>query len=124
MIENNLSLKDRFRLWKLGVMASIPEALLFCNAVVAQAQEETEASGSGTNITARIDSASTSMWSVLKTVCISMLVVVLAVCGLILILGTQKMKEGVKEHFYSIVIGCMILFLAKDIAEYMEKTFN
>lgn len=120
------SLKDSFRQWKLGVLASIPEAVLFCNAVVARATSETTEATGGTasSVTTRINKASISMWSVMKTVCISLLVVVLAVCGLMLVIGTQKMKETVKEHFYSIVIGCMILFLAKDLAEYMEKTFS
>lgn len=120
------SLKDSFRQWKLGVLASIPEAVLFCSAVVARATSETTEATGGTasSVTTRINKASISMWSVMKTVCISLLVVVLGVCGLILVIGTQKMKDYVKEHFYSIVIGCMILFLAKDLAGYMETTFS
>lgn len=125
MSDNSLTLRERFKMWKLSALASIPEAVLFCNAIVANATEAAESSGgTASNVTTRINKASMSIWTVLKTVCISMLVVVLAVCGLILILGTQKMKESIKEHFYSIVIGCMILFLAKDLAEYLEKTFS
>lgn len=126
MEKNSLSLRDRLRMWKLSAIASVPEAVLFCQAIVARAATEAAEASGGTasNVTARINKASVSIWTVLKTVCISMLIVVLAVCGLVLILGTQKMKESVKEHFYSIVIGCMILFLAKDLAEYLEKTFS
>ena len=126
MSKKKLSLTECLRLWKLSALASVPEAVLFCNAVIARATTEAAEASGGTagNVTSRINKASVSIWTVLKTVCISMLIVVLAVCGLILILGTQKMKESVKEHFYSIVIGCMILFLAKDLAEYWEKTFS
>lgn len=113
------SLKEKLHLAKLGIMASIPEAILFCNSVIACAEEQT-----GNAVTQKINKTSMSIWGTMKVICISLLVVVLGVCGLILVIGTQKMKEAVKEHFYSIVIGCMILFLAKDLAEYMENTFG
>lgn len=113
------SLKEKLHLAKLGIMASIPEAILFCNSVIACAAEQT-----GNAVEQKVDKVSTSAWGTMKVICISLLLVVLSVCGLILIVGTQKMKDTVKEHFYSIVIGCMVLFLAKDIAEYLEETFG
>ena len=114
-----LSLPERFKIWKLTALASIPEAVLFCNSIIACASGTTAG-----NVTQKVEKASTSIWTILKTICISLLAVVLAICGLMLVIGTQKMKDSVKEHFYSIAIGCMILFLAKDIAKYMEDTFG
>lgn len=115
-----MSLREKLHLVKLGILASIPEAICFCSSIIACAAETSD----GGTIQAKVSKTSNSLWSVIKVVAMSLMIVVLAVCGLILILGTQKMKEAVKEHFYSIVIGTLILFLAKDIAEYMESTFG
>lgn len=117
------SLKEKLHLAKLGIMASIPEAILFCNSVIVCAEGEAEKT-TGNAVEQKIGTTSTSIWGTMKVISMSLLVVVLGVCGLILMVGTQKMKETVKEHFYSIVIGCLILFLAQDIADYMEKTFG
>lgn len=117
------SLKEKLHLAKLGIMASIPEAILFCNSVIVCAAEQA-AEQTGNAVEQKINKTSMSIWGTMKVICISLLVVVLGVCGLILVVGTKQMKEAIKEHFYSIVIGCLILFLAKDIAGYMQDTFG
>lgn len=120
-------LKEKLHYARLGILASVPEAIAFCNAIVVQAAEAAEAeagSNSGSNVTQKIQNSSNSIWNTMKIIAISLIVVVLSVCGITLIVGTQKMKEAIKEHFYSIVIGVLILFLSKDIAEYLEDTFG
>lgn len=105
---------------KLGILASIPEAVTFCNAVVVHAAEAT----SGNTVTQKVQKSSTSIWATMKLISISLVVVVLGVCGIVLMIGTQKMKDGIKEHFYSIAAGVAVLFLAKDIADWCEDIFG
>ena len=118
-------IREKLYMAKLGILASIPTAIVFCNSVIVCASESSEAAaGKGTGVTQKIDNVSLSLWGTLKLIFMSLILVVLGVCGLMLLIGTSKMKDWVKEHFYSIVIGCMILFLAQDIADYLEATFG
>jgi uncharacterized membrane protein len=114
-------LRKKLHYAKLGILASIPETVAFCNALVAYAAEETS---TGNAVTQKIQKSSTSIYGILKLVFMSLLVVVLAICGGIMIIGTQKMKESVKENFYSIAIGVAVLFLAKEITDWLESVFG
>ena len=115
------SLKDRLHLMKLSMLASIPEAVMVRNALVVQAAE-TE--GSGSSITTKVKNSSLSVYAVIKAVCLALVVVVLAVIGGIMIIGTQKMKEAVKENLYWIAFGLMIIFTAREITSWAEETFG
>ena len=108
--------KLKKELVKLGIATQ--EAILFCNAVVLQAH------ASAASVEQRVQTASTSIYGLIKGVILALIVVVLAICGGILIVGTQKMKDAVKDHFYSIAIGVMVLFFAKEITDYLEETFG
>lgn len=112
------NLKERLHMFKLGVLASIPEAVMVCNSLVVQAADD------GSSITTKVQNSSNSAYTVIKGVCLSLVVVVLAVIGLIMVIGTQKMKEAVKENLYYISFGLMILFTAKEIAGWAEETFG
>lgn len=115
-------LKKKMQYAKMGILASVPEAVAFCNAIVAQA---TEAPATGGNaVTQKVKTSSNSIWATMKLISISLLIVVLGVCGIVLMIGTQKMKDGIKEHFYSIAAGVAILFLAKEIADWCEDIFS
>lgn len=118
MDKKNLKLKERAKMKKYLLMASITDAILFCNAIVLQAQ------ASGTEVVTKVNNTSNSIYGLLKGVCLGIIVVVLAICGLILIAGTQKMKDAVKDNFYYIAIGVMVLFFAKEIVGYIEETFG
>lgn len=118
MDKKTLNLKERAKMKKNLLMVSIVDAILFCNAIVIQAQ------ASGAEVVQKIDNTSNSVYTMIKGIFLSAMVVVLAVCGLILIIGTQKMKDWVKDHFYSIAIGVMVLFLAKEITGYIEEVFG
>ena len=112
-------LKGKIRLAKLGILASVPETAAFCNALVAHASET-----SGNAVNQKVEKSSLGIWGTMKLISISLLVVVLGVCGTILMIGTTKMKEAVKEHFYSIAAGVAVLFLAKDIADWLQDMFG
>lgn len=113
-------LKKKVQYVKMGILASVPEAVAFCNAIVAQAAEAT----GGNAVTQKVETSSNSIWVTMKLISISLLIVVLGVCGIVLMIGTQKMKDGIKEHFYSIAAGVAILFLAKEIADWCEDIFS
>lgn len=113
-------MKKKMHYAKLGILASLPEAVAFCNAIVAHAAEAT----GGNTVTQKVKTSSISIWSTMKIISISLLIVVLGVCGIILMIGTQKMKDGIKEHFYSIAAGVALLFLAKDVADWCEDIFG
>lgn len=115
------SLKDRLHLKKLSMLASIPEAVMVCNALVVQAAD-TESSGA--SITTKVKNSSLSAYEVIKAACLALVVVVLAVIGGIMIIGTQKMKEAVKENLYWIAFGLMIIFTAREITSWVETTFG
>ena len=112
------SLKDRIKVKVLLLVSSFVEAIIFCNAIVMQAY------ASASEVEAKVDASAISVYGLIKAICLSLIVVVLAVCGLILIIGTQKMKEAVKENFYYIAIGVAILFFAQEITGYIEETFG
>ena len=116
------NLKRKLNAAKVAVMASIPEAILFCNALVTYAKEESASSGNA--VVTKVQNSSTSIYGVMKLISMSLLVVVLGFCGIVMMIGTQKMKDGIKEHFYHIAIGVAILFTAKEIADYLEDTFG
>lgn len=115
-----VAVKEKLHYAKLCILASIPEVVTFCNAVVVHAAEAT----SGNTVTQKVQKSSTSIWATMKLISISLVVVVLGVCGIVLMIGTQKMKDGIKEHFYSIAAGVAVLFLAKDIADWCEDIFG
>jgi len=120
-------LKDKLRLAKLSILASVAPAIMFCNALVVQAkttEEAAEAATGGNAVTQRINKAGNSFWGTAKIVCKTATLVALIVCGLILIIGTQKMKETVKEKFYDIALGIGIIYLAGDICEWLEETIG
>lgn len=117
-------LKDKLRLAKLSIMASVAPAILFCNALVAQAEETTEAATGGNGVTQRINKAGNSFWGTAKILCKTATLVALVVCALILIIGTQKMKDAVKEKFYDIALGVAIIYLAGDLCEWLEETLG
>lgn len=112
------NLKERLHMFKLGVLASIPEAVMVCNSLVVQAADD------GSSITTKVQNSSNSAYTVIKGVCLSLVVVVLAVIGLIMVIGTQKMKDAVKENLYYVALGLTILFTAKEIAGFVEETFG
>lgn len=116
-------LKKKMQYAKMSILASVPEVVAFCNAIVAQAAESVEAAG-GNKVTQKVKTSSNSIWATMKLISISLLIVVLGVCGIVLMIGTQKMKDGIKEHFYSIAAGVAILFLAKEIADWCEDIFS
>lgn len=116
--EKKDELNSTAKLKLLKMAAAVPEAILFCNAIVIQAYASAGA------VEERVQSTSNSVYALIKNVCLSLIVVVLAICGGILIIGTQKMKDAVKDHFYSIAIGVLILFCAREIAGYLEETFG
>lgn len=116
-------LKGKIRLAKLGILASVPETAAFCNALVAHASE-TSGEASGNAVNQKVQKSSLGIWGTMKLISISLLVVVLGVCGTVLMIGTTKMKEAVKEHFYSIAAGVAVLFLAKDIADWLQDMFG
>lgn len=118
------NLKDKLHLAKLSIGASIAPAILFCNALVVQAENTTEEVKGGTGVTQRIEKAGNSFWGTAKIVCKTATLVALIICGLILIIGTQKMKEVIKEKFYDIALGIAIIYLAGDICEWAEETFG
>lgn len=116
----------KMNMLKLGIACT--EAMVFCNAVILQAyadsKDNAEAATGAAAVEQKVEKSSTSIYGLIKGVCLSLIVIVLAVCGLILIVGTQKMKDAVKEHFYSIAIGVMVLFFASEITNYIEETFG
>lgn len=116
-------LKEKLHYVKLGILASIPEAVAFSNAIVVQAKETTEET-TGNSVVANVNKASVNSYSVIKGICIALLVVVISISGLMLVIGTQKMKEAVKENFYSIVVGCALLFMAGEITDWLESIFS
>lgn len=117
-------LKDKLHYAKLLLIASIAPAILFCNALVVQAAETTEASTGGNGVTQRINKAGNSFWGTAKILCKTATLVALVVCALILIIGTQKMKDAVKEKFYDIALGVAIIYLAGDLCEWLEETLG
>lgn len=121
-------IRERLHCIKLSLIAAIAPAVLFCNALVVQATETTtEATGSpdgGTGVTQRVTKAGNNIWATAKIVCKTATLVALIVCGLILIIGTNKMKEAVKEKFYEIAAGIAIIYLAGDICEWLEETIG
>ena len=94
---------------------------MVCNALVVQAAD-TESSGA--SITTKVKNSSSSAYEVIKAACLALVVVVLAVIGGIMIIGTQKMKEAVKENLYWIAFGLMIIFTAREITSWVETTFG
>lgn len=86
--------------------------------------DEKGGSKEGTTVVKKVTNSTADIYTVIKGVCLGLLTVVLAVCGLILIVGTQKLKDLVKEHFYGIVIGCFVLFMAQEIATYISNVFG
>ena len=115
-------LKKKMQYAKMGILASVPEVVAFCNAIVAQAAEAPATGGNA--VMQKVKTSSNSIWATMKLISISLLIVVLGVCGIVLMIGTQKMKDGIKEHFYSIAAGVAILFLAKEIADWCEDIFS
>lgn len=115
-------LKKKVQYAKMGILASVPEAVAFCNAIVAQAAEAPATGGNA--VTQKVKTSSLSIWETMKLISISLLIIVLGVCAIILMIGTKNMKDAIKEHFYSIAAGVAILFLAKDIADWCEDVFN
>lgn len=112
-------LKKKMQYAKMGILASVPEAVAFCNAIVVHAAET-----GGNAVTQKVKTSSFSIWTTMKLISISLLIVVLSVCAIILMIGTKNMKDAIKEHFYSIAAGVAILFLAKDIADWCEDVFS
>ena len=122
---NEISIREKLHMAKLGILASLPTAIMFCNSVIVCAKAEEEAvTGTTTNVTQKIDNSSISIYGTMKAVFMSLLLVVLGACALVLLIGTKTMIDWVKNHFYHIVIACMILFLAQDIADWLEETFG
>lgn len=115
------SLKDRLHLKKLSMLASIPEAVMVCNALVVQAAE-TE--GSGSSIVTKVNKASMNAYEVIKGVCLAILVVAFAIIGGIMLIGTKRMKEEVTNNLYYIAFGLGIIFLAKEIVDYAQNLFG
>ncbi len=124
MLKKMNQLKNATKMKLLAMGAAIPAALAFCNAVVLQAYAEEEKVTGAAAVQQKVEKSSTSIYGLIKGVCLSLIVVVLAICGTILIVGTQKMKDAVREHFYSIAIGVMVLFFASEITDYIETTFG
>lgn len=118
-------LKEKLHYAKLGVMASIPEAAVFCNAIVVQAKvATTEAAGDGNTVVSKVNTASINGYSVMKGIFVALLLLVIGGSGLMLAIGTKNMKEAVKENFYWIVLGCALLFLAQDVVGWIEEIFG
>lgn len=116
-------LREKLHYVKLGILASVPEGIAFSNALVVQAKESTETT-TGNSVVANVDKASVNSYGVIKGICMALLLIVVAVSGLILVIGTQKMKETIKENFYSIVVGCALLFMAGEITDWLESIFS
>lgn len=119
--------RKKLQLAKASMLASVPVAVAFCNAVVAEAAQaggEVGQQATGTVIGQRVNDASLGVWDIAKVCCQGALIIVLVVCAAILIIGTKNMKEAVKENFYSIVIGVGILYLAQEIADSLQQLFG
>lgn len=120
-------LKDKLRLAKLSIMASIAPAIMFCNALVVQAkttEEAAETATGGNAVTQRINKAGNRFWGTAKILCRTATLVAIVVCALILIIGTQKMKDAVKEKFYDIALGVALVYFAGDLCEWLEETLG
>lgn len=125
-------IRERLHCIKLSLIAAIAPAVWFCNALVVQAAdviteattEATVTPDGGTGVTQRVTKAGNNIWATAKIVCKTATLVALIVCGLILIIGTNKMKEAVKEKFYEIAAGIAIIYLAGDICEWLEETIG
>lgn len=119
--------RKKLQFAKASMFASVPVAVAFCNAVVAEAAQaggEVGQQATGTVIGQRVNNAALGVWGTVKLCCQGALIVVLAVCAAILIIGTKNMKEAVKENFYYIVIGVGILYLAQDFADSLQQLFG
>lgn len=108
-------IKKALQLKKMSVMASLPFAIAFCTSVHAYANEAASQT-TGDKVSARVNKASLSVWEKGKIIGKAFAVCALVVCGLILVIGTNQMKEKVKENFYYIALGIGIIYLASDIA--------
>ena len=111
-------MKNKLKKEALKLAISVQEAILICNALVLHAY------ASATAVEQRTQQASISAYSLIKGVIVALMVVVVAVCGGILIVGTKRMKDAVLDNLYFIAGGLMLLFFAKDIVDYVEEIFG
>ena len=119
-----MGLKEKLQMARLSILASIAPAMVFCNSLIVQAAETTDTATGGAAVVQKIGSASDSIYQLIKDGTLVLIGVVIAICGAILIFGTDKMKESVKERGYQIVIGMALVFFAGEIALFLERIFG
>lgn len=111
-------LKDYLHWKKLAMLAVLPWIMALWSGFVCAA------SGTGVDIGTKVNSARDKIYTALKGIFLGAAVVVFGICALMLLIGTQKMKEGVKEHFYSIGAAFVVLFLAYTIVGELQSALE